>query len=79
MPESIFDIEEAFGGVIQEHRHKPILVSSYGGTEKEISHTHEGFMKLGIPSYPTPERAIYAFSRMVDYARFRGLIKGGKR
>ncbi len=79
MPESIFDIEEAFGGIIKEYKHKPILVSSYGGTEKEIKHIHEGFKNLGVPSYPTPERAIYSFSRMVEYARFRGHIRDGKR
>jgi acyl-CoA synthetase (NDP forming) len=79
MPESIFDIEEAFSGIIKEYKHKPILVSSYGGTEKEIKHIHEGFKNLGVPSYPTPERAIYSFSRMVEYARFRGHIRDGKR
>ncbi|HVN72498.1 MAG TPA: acetate--CoA ligase family protein [Desulfomonilia bacterium] len=79
MPESIFDIGEAFGNIIQAHREKPMFVSCYGGTEKEIKHIHEGFKKLGIPSYPTPERAIYAFSRMVEYARFRGFIKHGNK
>jgi acyl-CoA synthetase (NDP forming) len=72
MPESIFDIEEAFRDLIEKHRNKPVLMSYYGGTDKEIRHVREGFMKLGIPGYPTPERAIYAFSRMVQYARFRG-------
>jgi acyl-CoA synthetase (NDP forming) len=79
MPESIFNIEEAFGSIISEHGSKPILMSYYGGTEKDIRHVREGFIKLGVPGYPTPERAIYAFSRMVDYARFRGLIRQGKR
>jgi acetate---CoA ligase (ADP-forming) len=79
MPESIFDIEEAFGSIIREHGGKPIFMSYYGGTEREIRHVREGFIKLGVPGYPTPERAIYAFSRMVEYARFRGLIRQGKR
>jgi len=79
MPESIFDIEEAFGSIISEHGSKPIFMSYYGGTEKDIRHVREGFIKLGVPGYPTPERAIYAFSRMVDYARFRGLIRQDKR
>ncbi len=78
MPESTFDIEEAFGDIIKKFSHKPVFVSYYGGTEKEIRHTHEGFMKLGVPSYPTPERAIYAFSRMVEYARFHGHTRGSK-
>lgn len=75
MPESIFDIQEAFAGVVARHPHKPVLASYYGGTAKEIAHIHEGFLSLGVPSYPTPERAVYAFSRMVEYARFRGLIR----
>jgi acetyl-CoA synthetase (ADP-forming)/acetyltransferase len=75
MPETIYDIEEAFGDIIRAHPHKPVFASYYGGTEKEARHVHEGFMKLGVPSYPTPERAIYAFSCMVRYARFKGLIK----
>ncbi len=75
MPETIYDIEEAFGDIIRAHPHKPVFATYYGGTEKEARHVHEGFMKLGVPSYPTPERAIYAFSCMVRYARFKGLIK----
>ncbi len=78
MPESIFDIEEAFCEVVREHPGKPVFASYYGGTEKEIKHVHEGFLLLGVPSYPTPERAVYAFSRMVAYARFKGLLRQGK-
>lgn len=76
MPESLFDISEAFGDIIAAHPHKPVLVSCYGGTAKEIAHIHEGFRALSVPCYPTPERAIYALGRLVDYARFRGMIRG---
>lgn len=75
MPESLFDISGAFGDIIAAHPHKPVLVSCYGGTSKEISHMHEGFRALSVPCYPTPERAMYAFGRLVDYARFRGIIR----
>lgn len=75
MPESIFDIREAFAEIIGRYPDKPVMVSSYGGTAKEIAHVHEGFLDLGVPSYPTPERAIYALSRMVEYARYRGLVR----
>ncbi|HRS57146.1 MAG: acetate--CoA ligase family protein [Desulfomonilia bacterium] len=75
MPESIFDIGEAFADIIKAHPRKPVFVSYYGGTRKEMLHIHEGFLQLGVPAYPTPERALYAFSRMVEYARFKGLIK----
>ncbi|HNY66325.1 MAG TPA: acetate--CoA ligase family protein [Deltaproteobacteria bacterium] len=74
MPETMFDIKEAFGHIIAAHPHKPVLASYYGGTRKEMAHIHEGFLSLGVPTYPTPERAVYAFSRMVEYARFRGAM-----
>jgi acyl-CoA synthetase (NDP forming) len=76
MPESVFDIAEAFADIFSRHPHKPVYASYYGGTAKEISHIHEGFAKLRVPCYPTPERAMFAFARMVQYARFRGLIRG---
>lgn len=74
MPESMFDISEAFADIFRRHPHKPVFASYYGGTAREIAHIHEGFAALGVPCYPTPERAIFAFSRMVEYARFRGVI-----
>jgi acyl-CoA synthetase (NDP forming) len=75
MAESMFDISEAFADIIDRHPQKPFLVSYYGGTAREIAHIHEGFLALGVPCYPTPERAMYAFGRMVEYARFRGMIR----
>ncbi len=75
MPESMFDIPEAFAELFRRHPEKPVFASYYGGTAREINHIHEGFAKLGVPCYPTPERAIFAFSRMVEYARFRGAIR----
>ncbi|MBN1381726.1 MAG: acetate--CoA ligase family protein [Deltaproteobacteria bacterium] len=75
MPESIFDIAEAFADIIESHPGKPVLISYYGGTAREAAHIHEGFSALGVPSYPTPERALYAFSRMMAYAGFRGVIR----
>lgn len=74
MPESMFDIAEAFADIFRRHPHKPVFASYYGGTAREIAHIHEGFAALRVPCYPTPERAIFAFSRMVEYARFRGVI-----
>jgi acetate---CoA ligase (ADP-forming) len=76
MPESMFDISEAFAEIFGRHPHKPVFASYYGGTTREIAHIHEGFAPLGVPCYPTPERAMYAFGRMVEYARFRGIIRG---
>ncbi len=75
MPESMFDISEAFAEIFSHHPDKPVFASYYGGTAREIAHIHEGFAALRVPCYPTPERAMYAFGRMVEYARFRGVIR----
>ncbi|HUN56262.1 MAG TPA: acetate--CoA ligase family protein [Smithella sp.] len=75
MPESMFDIAEAFADIIGSHPEKPVFASYYGGTAREIGHIHEGFAALGVPCYPTPERAMFAFGRMVEYARHRGIIR----
>lgn len=75
MPESMFDISEAFAEIFNNHPDKPVFASYYGGTAREIAHVHEGFAKLGVPCYPTPERAMCAFGRMVEYARHRGIIR----
>jgi acyl-CoA synthetase (NDP forming) len=75
MPESIFDISEAFAEIFSRHPHKPVFASYYGGTAREMAHIHNGFAALGVPCYPTPERAMFAFGRMVEYARFRGIIR----
>lgn len=79
MPESMFDIAEAFADILKRRPEKPVLVGYYGGTAREMAHIREGFNALGVPCYPTPERAMAAFSRMVGYARFRGIIKDRKR
>lgn len=75
MPESMFDIAEAFADILKSRPEKPVLAGYYGGTAREMAHIREGFNALGVPCYPTPERAMAAFSRMVGYARFRGIIK----
>lgn len=75
MPESIFDISEAFADLFRHYPQKPVFASYYGGTAREIAHIHEGFARLGVPCYPTPERAIFSFARMVEYARFLGKIR----
>jgi acetyl coenzyme A synthetase (ADP forming)-like protein len=47
---------------------KPILVCASGGKfTKNLSEKLEAF---GIPVYPTPERAVRAFSALVKYSRF---------
>jgi len=75
MPESMFDISEAFAEIFSRHPNKPVFVSYYGGTAGEIAHIHKGFAALGVPSFPTPERAMFAFGAMVKYARYRRIIR----
>ncbi|MEN6624466.1 MAG: acetate--CoA ligase family protein [Smithella sp.] len=75
MPENMFDFYKAFSEVMKRYPHKPVFASHYGGIPSEVAHVHEGFRKLGVPSYAMPERAIHAFSFMVEYARFRGIIR----
>jgi acyl-CoA synthetase (NDP forming) len=75
MPESMFNISEAFAEIFSRHPDKPVFASYYGGTAREIAHIHEGFAALGVPCYPTPERAMFAFGRMVEYTRYRGMIR----
>lgn len=75
MPENMFDFHKAFSAVMKRYPHKPVFASHYGGIPSEVAHVHEGFRKLGVPSYAMPERAIHAFSFMVEYARFRGIIR----
>ena len=74
MPESMFDIPEAFAEIFSHHPEKPVLACYYGGTAREIAHIHEGFDALNVPCYPTPERALLSFAKMVEYARYRGII-----
>jgi acyl-CoA synthetase (NDP forming) len=76
MPESMFDISEAFAEIFDRHSNKAVFVSYYGGTAGEIAHIREGFAALDVPCYPTPERAMFAFSRLVEYARYRRIIRG---
>lgn len=65
---------EAFAEIVRQHPDKPLLASDCGGTAREIAHIHEGFATLNVPCYPTPEPAMFAFGRMVEYARYCGTI-----
>ncbi|MDD2316424.1 MAG: acetate--CoA ligase family protein [Desulfobacterales bacterium] len=71
MPESIFDIEAAFGPLVKDFPDKPVFVSYFGGGAQEINHIRRGFSNIGVPCYPTPERALRAFRAMTGYARFK--------
>jgi len=48
---------------------KPVLAVFMGGTE--VAAAKEKLMALGIPNYPSPDRAITALRAMCDYAAWR--------
>ena len=49
---------------------KPVAASVIGNSEL-ASRIHQEFMKEGIPSFPTPERAVSALAAGVAYARLK--------
>jgi acetyltransferase len=48
---------------------KPVLAVFMGG--KEVAAAKDKLMALGIPNYPSPDRAVTAFRAMCDYAAWR--------
>ena len=48
---------------------KPVLASFMGGTE--VAGAKEKLMAVGIPNYPSPDRAVTALRAMCDYAAWR--------
>ncbi|MGO8836612.1 MAG: acetate--CoA ligase family protein [Limisphaerales bacterium] len=48
---------------------KPLLAAFMGGTE--VAAAREKLMALGIPNYPSPDRAVNALRAMCDYAAWK--------
>jgi acetate---CoA ligase (ADP-forming) len=48
---------------------KPLLAAFMGGTE--VAAAKEKLMEVGIPNYPSPDRAITALKGMCDYAAWK--------
>ena len=48
---------------------KPVVTSFMGG--HDVMPAREELMKLGIPDYPAPHRAVYALEAMCAYAKWR--------
>ena len=48
---------------------KPLLAAFMGGTE--VAAAKEKLMALGIPNYPSPDRAVTALRAMCDYAAWQ--------
>jgi acetyltransferase len=49
---------------------KPVLASFMGGTE--VAAAKVKLMAVGIPNYPSPDRAVTALRAMCDYAAWKG-------
>lgn len=49
--------------------HKPLLTAFMGG--EEVAAAKARLMELGIPNYPSPDRAVAALKAMCDYAAWR--------
>ena len=64
------DAERGDRAAISDNRGaKPILVSFMGG--KDVLPGREELLELGIPEYPSPERAVAALRAMVEYAEWK--------
>jgi acetyltransferase len=48
---------------------KPLLAAFMGGTE--VASAKEKLMQVGIPNYPSPDRAVTALRAMCDYAAWK--------
>ena len=48
---------------------KPIVTSFMGG--HDVKAAREELLKLGIPDYPAPHRAVYALQAMCEYSKWR--------
>lgn len=51
------------------HGKKPVLAAFMGGTE--VAAAKDKLMAVGIPNYPSPDRAVTALRAMCDYAAWR--------
>ena len=68
-PQAMTQIVETARAISQNRGGKPILVSFMGG--KSVSPGREELLALGIPEYPSPERAVAALRAMVEYAEWK--------
>lgn len=65
MPESDADVEAMLGPCVRERPDKPVLGVHLGGSDEEVRRFQRGFARIGVPTYPSPERALRALAAMV--------------
>ena len=72
-----FDVGQRLGGVVSGSK-KPVVVSIIGKDEL-AGRIHSEFMAMGVPSFPTPERAVRALAAVAAYAKLREGARGPPR
>jgi acetyltransferase len=68
------DIAERLGEAVSKTR--KLVVSCVIGNSELAERLHREFMERGIPSFPTPERAVRALAVASEYARSRRAVRG---
>lgn len=67
IPESSLDVVAFFGGLQQAHPEKPLAAVLMTGDADIRSRWKRSLAEIGVPSYPTPERAMRALGAMWQY------------
>ncbi len=71
VPESAFDMADAYGQIREEFPEKPLLACAIGGSRDEYDEWFEAMEKLGIPAYGSVERAVAAAAALYRYHAWR--------
>lgn len=68
------DVGQRLGDVVEASK-KPVVAAVIGNSPL-ASKIHSEFMARGVPSFPTPERAVRALAAAATYAKLRGNVGG---
>ncbi|MDI9442894.1 MAG: acetate--CoA ligase family protein [Planctomycetota bacterium] len=68
-PQAMTQCVDTARAISENRGSKPVLVSFMGG--KVVLPGREELLQLGIPEYPSPERAVAALQAMCDYAEWK--------
>ena len=68
-PQAMTESVETARAISENRGTKPMLVSFMGGAD--VLPGRKELLELGIPEYPSPERAVAALRAMVEYAEWR--------
>lgn len=71
VPESDFDVAEAYGRIREEFPEKPLLACAIGGSGEEYREWSAAMEGLGIPAYGSVERAVAAAAALYRYHSWR--------